>query len=351
MMMDNVTATDTSAQDISNRVEEALFGGSNETELTEDHDDVVADNEEILLDADDTDSEDGEGSEDLDEIANEEELTLAGYLGIDEDRLIVDDEGQVSFNAVIDGEQKAVPLSELAKSYQLQGHVNNKSIALETERKEFEEQRTVVAQDLQSKLEEVSNMTKMVEQQLLGDFNSIDWDRLRVENPSEWSALRQEYAEKAQNIQRMQSQISAGQKELSDKEQLEMQNQQQDYLKGELSKMIAANPTWADNEVMKAETGKLKAFLTDAYGFTAEEFQYVTDHRLIGMIQDAQAYRSGKKNAQAKKDKKLPKFLKPGVAKGNSQSLAKARAVKANKAAVKKNGSVQNVANALLDRM
>tara|TARA_R110000744_G_C19370310_1_gene562418 strand:+ start:4866 stop:5915 length:1050 start_codon:yes stop_codon:yes gene_type:complete len=349
--MDDVTATGEPAQDISSRVEEALFGGSNETELTEDHDDVVADNEEILLDADDTDSEDDDGSADLGDIADEEELTLASYLGIDEERLIVGEDGSVSFNALVDGESKEVPLSELAKSFQLQGHVNNKSIALENERKEFEEQRKTVAHTLSSKLEEVTNMTKMVEDQLLGDFNKIDWDRLRAENPSEWSALRQEFAEKAQGIQQMQSRLSAGQSELQQKQQAEMESNQKAYMQDQLQKMITANPAWSDQSVMVAETNAMKSFLTESYGFTENDMQYVTDHRLIGLIKDAQSYRTGKKNAETKIQKNVPKFQKPGAPKGNTQSLAKARDVKSRKLAVKKNGNVQNVANLLLDRM
>lgn len=346
-----MTATDNSAQDISSRVEKALFGGDNTTELTESHDDVVSDDEEILPEDDDTESEVDDGSGDLEDGLTEEDLTLAGYLGIDEERLIVGEDGSVSFNALIDGESKAVPLSELAKSYQLQGHVNNKSIALQNERKEFEEQRDTVAQVLQGKLEQVSNMTKLVEDQLLGDFNRIDWDRLRVENPSEWSALRQEYAEKAQKIQRMQSQISTGQSELQQKTQQEMQIKQQEHMQDQLQKLIADNPAWLDVEVMKTETSAMKSFLTETYGFTEDDLQYVTDHRLVNVIKDALAFRKGKKSAEIKITKTVPKFQKPGAPKGNAQSLEKARGVKARKLAVKKNGNVQNVANLLLDRM
>lgn len=349
--MSDITTTGQPAQDISSRVEEALFGRDNETELTETHDDVVDDSEEALLESDDTDSEDDDGSDDLEDELTEEDLTLAGYLGIDEDRLIVGEDGSVSFNALIDGESKAVPLSELAKSYQLQGHVNNKSIALQNERKEFEEQRDTVAQALQVKLEQVSNMTKLVEDQLLGDFNRIDWDRLRVENPSEWSALRQEYAEKAQKIQQMQSQISTGQSELQQKAQQEMQIKQQEYMQDQLQKLIAENPTWSDVEVMKTETTAIKSFLTETYGFTEDDLQYVTDHRLVNVIKDALSFRKGKKAAEVKITKAVPKFQKPGAPKGNVKSLEKARSVKARKLAVKKNGNVQNVANLLLDRM
>lgn len=351
--MTNETATDNvSMQDIASRVEGALFEGTDDNaELDTAQDDVAQDDEAILPESDDTESDDDQGSDDLADIANEEDLSLASYLGLDDEKLTVKDDGSVVFNAIIDGEAKEVPLSDLATSYQLQGHVNNKSIALQDERKEFETQRDTVATELSSRLDKVAQMTKMVEEQLVGDFNNIDWDRLRIENPSEWSALRQEYAEKAQKMQHMQSQISSQQKELNDNQQGAMKQQQQAYLQDQVSKMVVANPTWADQTIMQAETGKLKEFLGSTYGFSSEDFDYVTDHRLIGLIQDAQAYRSGKKTAEVKIAKKVPRFQKPGAAKGNAKSLAKARSVKANKGALKSTGKLQDAANLLLDRM
>ncbi|MCP4103436.1 MAG: hypothetical protein GY750_18740 [Lentisphaerae bacterium] len=349
--MGNETATDNSMQDIASRVENQLFGSDDATEQDIQDTDVVLDDDANLPESDDTDVDDSEGSDDLDDIANEEELSLASYLGIDEDKLIVNDDGSVAFHAIIDGESKEVPLSDLATSYQLQGHVNNKSIALENERKEFIEQRDTVANELSTRLDSVNSMTKMVEEQLLSEFNGIDWDRLRAENPSEWSALRQEYAERAQKIQGIQSQVGAQQKELQDKQAAEAVKNHQLHMQQEMQKMIAANPTWSNPEVMKAETTELKSFLSESYGFSEADMQYVTDSRLIGLIQDAKAFRQGKKEAEVKITKKVPKFQKPGTPKANSKQLAKARQAKAQKGALKSSGSVQDAASILLNRM
>ena len=356
--MGHETATEQSMQDISSRLEGSLSeNGSDDlsgaTELPNSIDDVALEDDESLPAGDDTDSDDDDGSEDLAAIAEEDDgdYTLAGYLGLDEDKLSVQEDGSVSFNAIINGETKSVPLKELAASYQLQGHVNNKSIALETERKEFETQRVDAATKITGQLEHANQLTKMVEEQLVGDFNKIDWNRLRTENPSEWSALRQEYAEKAQRVQGIQSQISTQQKQASDEQQFEMKKQEQEYLTDQMGKMVIANPTWSDKTVMKADTGALKSFLSDSYGFSDADFEMVTDHRLVHLIQDAKAYRSGKKTAQVKITKGVPKFQKPGAAKGNAASLEKARSSKRQKAAFKKTGNTQDTANILLNRM
>lgn len=352
MDTDNAPATPNSAaQDVNTRIEEKLFGATEEVAVEEEVASEDAPEEELPEDGD-TESDDETTSEDdLETIASEEELTLADYLGVEEDRLIVSDDGKVSFNAIIDGESKEIPLAELAKSYQLTGHVNNKSMALETDRKEFEEQKTGMLAELKERVDEVGVMSSIFEDQLVEEFNAIDWDQLRVTNPAEWTALRQEYSDKANKIQSMQAGIQQEGKRIAEEHQRKSVEAQQKYIQAEFQKMIAANPTWSDKEVLAADMGRMRDFATEAYGFTANDMTMVQDHRLISLIQDAQAYRQGKKTAAKKLVKTVPKFQKPGAMKGNSASLAKARSVKAKKAAVKKTGHVNDVAALLVDRM
>jgi hypothetical protein len=357
--MDNETATnahfDAPMQDITDRLESALYDDSEQNEPDEIDEDVVSEDEEILPEDDDTDAEDEDGLDsDLEDIADDDDgdLSLAEYLGVDEERLIVDDEGNLSFNAIIDGETKTVPLKDLTTSYQLQGHVNNKSIALENDRKEFEEQKNAVATQLSERVQGVSALAKMMEDEVVGDYASVDWDALRVQNPSEWSALRQEFAEKAKKVQDVQKLVLEEQQRLMTERQMEMQTNHQTHIKGELEKVILANPTWADEEVRKADQVKLRNFLESTYSFGKNDMQGVTDSRLISLIQDAQKYREGTKLAEGKKQKKVPKFRKPGAAKANANQLSKARRAKANKKAISDSGGSTNaIAASILDRM
>ena len=71
--MGNETATDPSMQDIASRVEDQLFGSDDTTEQDALDTDVALDDDENLPEGDDTDVDDSEGSEDLDDIANEVE--------------------------------------------------------------------------------------------------------------------------------------------------------------------------------------------------------------------------------------------------------------------------------------
>lgn len=344
------TATETpteSAQDVQARIENSLYpeevvDDAPQEPIEDDSDEVLEDADE-LPDDDDSEDEDEEGSDDY---------TLAKYLGVDEERIVVGEDGSVSLKAVIDGETKDVPLSELAKSFQLQGHVNNKSIALENERKEFEGTKQKAIEEIQTRIQGVTALNKMAEDQLVSEFNNIDWDKLRTQNPSEWTALRQEYSERAQQIQQAQALAGEEQQRLQQEQQQVSQQQQQARLQQEFGKMLENNPAWADDTVRKAELDSMKNFLTSAYQFGEEDMQYVTDSRLVSLIQDAMKYRNNSEAGQKKIVKQVPKFQKPGAQKASSANLTKARAVKAKREAVKKsNGNINDVASLIADRM
>ena len=346
------TATEKSMQDVANDIEAKLYPSS-EGELNEAKEEEVVEDEAILPETNDTDSDDDEGSEDeLENIAEEEELTLADYLGIDEDKLIQDDEGNWAFNAKIDGEEKQVSLKELTKSFQLQGHVNNKSIALENERKEFQEQQTNIAAELKQRVEGMDSMMNFMEQEIVSEFNGINWDQLRVDNPNEWAALRQEYSEKAQRLQEAKNLSGQEAQRLSQEANNAQQAVWQSHLQAERESMLIANPTWVDNDLLVKDMDVLKEFAKTTYGFEDKDSAFVTDHRLIGLIQDARKYREGTVAAASKKDKVVPKFQKSKTTQAKSSQLAKARGIKAKRAAVKTSGgSIDSVANLLIDRM
>ena len=343
------TATANATQDIAARVEANLF--DSEAEPLETEDNEVDEDAIELPESDDSDSED-DGSDDLSEMTDEE-LSLAAYLGLDDDRIIVGEDGSYLFNAIIDGETKQVPLKELAASYQLQGHVNNKSMALETERKQFEEVKGQVAMELQTRIQGVTKLGELAEAELVKEYQSIDWNRLRQEDPANWTALRQEYAERAQKVQQVKQLAIEEAERLQQESAQKFQQQAQEYFQSELKAMIVDNPDWANETVRKEKVGELRGFLTN-YGFTDEDALGVNDHRLIRLIKDAHAYRSGLKAAEGKKvvGKTLPKFQKPGSSKVATANLAKARAAKAQKARIKSGGgNLNDVAAALVDRM
>jgi hypothetical protein len=348
-MGNDIAATSNSEmQGVVDSIEEKLFPKSQESEQEEGEE--VLEDDENLPEGDDADPDEGEDS-DLEKIADGEDLSLADYLGIEEDRITQAEDGSYVFNAIIDGETKQVPLKELVANFQLQGHVNNKSIALENERKELQEVKNRVAQELTQRIDGAAKLSELAEQELIAEYKSIDWNTLRYQDPANWTALRQEYAERAQKIQQVQNLVGEERNRIVQEQQQQFAEQAQKHLQEQHALLIKDNPTWADPAVKAKEAGEIRSFLTQ-YGFTEQDAQGISDHRLIRLIKDAQAFKKGTKAAVEKRvDKKLPKFIKPGSGRENSQSLVKARAAKALKVKVKETGHIDDVAKLIENRM
>ncbi|QVJ07710.1 putative scaffolding protein [Vibrio phage vB_ValP_VA-RY-3] len=349
---------DSQAQDIESRIASALFSDGDDS-VTETQDDAVIDDDQDASDEEGDLPEDDDADVDDDDVdADEPEAdsdgdTLASVLGLDDDKLEYDDEGNVVFKAVIDGETQPVKIDDLVKSYQLQGHVNNKSIALENERKEFDSTKQEVFTELTNRVKSVNALTQQAEQMLLAEYQGIDWQSLRQTDPAEWTALNQEFQQRARAIEQIKQQANGVVDQLTEEQQAEMQQKQQQFIEAEVQKMIEDNPAWADQEVMAKEVQEIGTFLNQTYGFSPEEVANAMDSRLMKLIKDAHAFRSGKKAAAEKKvQKKVPKFRKPGGSAEQRKALQKARAAKATKQQIRKTGgSVDAVANAIMNRI
>lgn len=351
------------AQDVESRIASALFDTTtdDEPDVPGSEDDTVADDDEGDDDDDDDpdlpDDDDVEGEDDGDvdepDETDSDGDTLASVLGLDDDKLEYDDEGNVVFKAVIDGEVQPVKMDDLVKSYQLQGHVNNKSIALENERKEFDSTKNEVFTELTNRVKSVNALTQQAEQMLLADYKGIDWDSLRHTDPAEWTALQQEFQTRARAIEQIKQQATQATQELTQEQQAELQQKQQAFIEQEVQKMIADKPEWADQEVMARDVAEVGNFLQAEYGFSPEEVANHMDSRLMKLILDAKAHRSGKKAIKEKKvQKKVPKFRKPGASAEQRKALQKARSAKATKQNIRKSGgSTKAVAQAILDRI
>ena len=291
--------------------------------------------------------------EDDDAAGEDDDQTLAAALGLPEDALEYDSEGNVVFNAIVDGEKQQVKMQDLVKSYQLEGHVTKKSMKLESDRREFESTRDQAYDHLTKKITAANNLIGAVEQQLIGELQNIDWDTLRATDPGEWAATRQYYTERVQWLESLKAQTGSMQKGLTEEQQKAQQDKYNAFMQGEVQKMIQDNPAWKDQAVMAKEVGEVGKFLVDKYGFTPEEIANHMDARMMRMVRDAMQFANGKDTLKTKKvPDNVPKFRTPGQQNVSRRDTTKARQVKAQKEAIRKSGgSIDAIAQSLVDRM
>lgn len=336
------------ALDIESRINAALSGNEGEEGSEEGGEEGGEEGDEL------DPTKQTQPEEELDETAGEDDdQTLAAALGLPEDSLAYDDEGNVVFHAVIDGEKTPVKIQDLVKSYQLEGHVTKKSMKLESDRREFESSRDKAYDHLTNRINVANNLIGSVEQQIMAEFQGIDWNTLRATDPAEWAASRQYFAERMQQVEQMKSQVGSTKTELTAEQQQAQTQKYNEFMQGEMNKMIVDNPQWSDQTVMAKELGEIGQLLSTVYGFTPEEIANHMDARMMRLVRDAQAFKQGKDTLKVKKvPDNVPKFRNPGQQNISRKDTTKARQVKAQKDAIRKSGGgIDAIAASLVDRM
>ena len=263
------------------------------------------------------DSEEGEAevaepeTEESPEDESEEDTSWESVLGVKEEQLSFDDNGALKgVNVKINGEVSTVKVQDLIAGYQINKALTQKQQVFAEERKAFEAQAQTLAEEYKSKLENAEAITNYLSSKIVAEFQGIDWNKLRVENPAEYAAARQDYAARAQEVQQALEALQAEKSTLTVAEQQQMQQQHAKHLQSQREKMLENNPAWNDPNVFKQEMTGMKSFLSEKYGFTDQDFAQVNDARLIELVKDAKKYRDGATVAQKKIAVPVPKFQK-----------------------------------------
>ena len=284
------------------------------------------------------------------EPRTEEEEELYQQLGVEPDQVIYDDEtGLPLFKAKVGDDEFTVPFKDLVKSYQLEKHITKKSVALSEKQKEFEETYGGFQSQFGAKLEEVEQLSAVMEKNLIGEYNQVDWDGLKASNPTQYAVQRQAYSEKAEALQATKDALLQEREQLTNQQKSIMERKFAEFKAQQADKLMTAYPEWLNPDVMRREIAEIHQHAVDEYGFTDQELEQIYDSRIIKVLADAKAYRSAKKNVDAKVQKEVPKFQKPGQRVRRPSEAAKA--AKAKRAALRKSGNQTDLTNVLVDRM
>lgn len=276
------------------------------------------DEEESEVETEDQPDEESDEEETPTEDSSEEEVddsdfdnTWESTLGLEDDQLSFDDDGNIKgVNVKVNGEASTVSFGDLIKGYQNNKSFTQKSQAFAEERKKFETYAESVATDFKNKLENVEAMSKFLGDQLVSEFEGIDWDKLRVENPAEYAAARQDYASRASQMQEAYQAIQAEKENFSKAEKEKMMQNHHEFVSNQRQIMLSNNPEWNDPDKFNRDMDSLKSFLTKQYNFTEQDFNTVADARIIEVLKDAKKFREGKEVVKAKTRKPVPKFQK-----------------------------------------
>lgn len=248
--------------------------------------------------------------------------------------------------AKVDGTESSVPLAEVLKSYQLSKHVNSESQELANQRKAFEADREKQVQEMQHRLTEAQALSQALEQSLLAEYNSIDWNTLRTTDPAEFAAKKQEYNDRYHSVQGMKHRALTEAYKLQQEHQEKEATRIKELIKSESQKLLDAIPEWKDATKAKTEKDEIKNYLL-AMGFSEQDTGSLIDHRQVKIIRNAMLYEKSSKKAtlEQKKVVNLPKVLKPG-AQTSKQDASRER-IKESMSKLRKSGDLKDAAAAI----
>jgi hypothetical protein len=277
----------------------------------EESDEVETEASSDDIQTDETEEQEAAEVNESEEPEQDEDVSWSGVLGVDDDKVVVDEEGNlVGLNVKVDGEVSTVKVADLIAGYQTTKDYTRKTQALSAERKEFEQAREQVIQDYSKRLDDVAKLSTYMQQSMLKPFEGIDWQRLRAENPAEYAATIQDYQLKQGEFQQIMQAIEQDRGTTMQQVQQQQQAQRAEQLKANADKLLSMHPEWADKEKAAVDFKKLSEFAANTYGFSDEEFAEIVDARAIGVLEDAMKFRNGQKLVEQKKAKPVPKFQK-----------------------------------------
>jgi hypothetical protein len=257
---------------------------------------------------------------------------LAAYLGVDESDIDVDDEGQPIFKTKIDGKESAAKFSDLRKTYQLQGHAENRAReAAEREKaaeRKLQEADQVIQQrhaQVEQNLQQVQQLAAIAGDELGREYNAIPWAELKQADPGRAALLEVEFQKRAQRIQGVFSDINNRRTQAQQQAEQQREAQKQESLAREFRRLTEIIPEWKDQAVAEKERHELLAWIEKS-GIDRDGLD-LTKASQVALVRRAWKHDTlqASKPAVENKVRTAPKLVKPGQAQtqgeGNAQRV------------------------------
>jgi len=244
-----------------------------------------------------------------------EPFQLAKILGVKEDDIVVTNNGELYFRTKIDGKEREASFEELRDSHQLSRTHYERLHKLSEERKAFENERKSALETMANQAQQMQSAITQLEQDYAGDFNQVDWNRLREEDPTEYNLKRNDYEDRRrklneykQLLQQQQHQVYEQAERHRQTLQMEGSRQLEDVFKGEAYKLA---PAWNEEEKLRL------SHWIESQGFTQDDINSVTVWQIMKWARDSMLRENELKQARQtmKRVVRLPKVTKPGTQK------------------------------------
>jgi len=229
---------------------------------------------------------------------------LAEATGVDLEKIL-----DLELPTKIDGKEGTAKLRDLQRSYQLEGHINQKLATFDNDRKAFEAKRIANERAAAERIQALDAAVTIADRMLQGELASVNWQHLQDTNPAEFNSKYVAYQHRYGQVQQIAQQLAAERQ----KQAASNQAKAKAWLEEQAKLLKIKVPDWSDDVKRTQDRAALAEYLK-GHGITSEEFEQVQDHRYQAVLRDAWKWAELQKQKPAtmKRLKLAPKHLKPG---------------------------------------
>lgn len=268
--------------------------------------------------------------------SEEEELNVTAQNddGNGDDEAGAESEENETYELDYGGQKIYVTVDELMSGYMKQKDYTTKTQKLSEASKELENKLSLFTESIKS----ASSMAKAMEQEMMEEYNTVNWKELREIDPAEFAAKYTEFQHRSMKINNYKNMIAQEEAKVNG----EKESKHRQKVTEETQLLLSKIPSWSKAEVSKAESAEINAYLLGE-GFSPQEIAGIIDHRLIIAHRKAMLYDKLQRSKPKvdNKIKNVPKFVKPG---SKQDSGGKKSAYDAVRQKLAKTGKVQDAA-------
>lgn len=272
---------------------------------------------------------------------------LAALLGVEDGVFDAAEDGSVLVKTKIDGQEGTAKLTDLLAAYQLRGHIDNQSREVAEQRKAIQAQAEESTKAIQAKLNDLDSLAAIANNELMREYNGVDWQSLRYNNPAEYAAQLADFQQRQARVGEMMRAVQAERAQVEQNTQRDMAN----ALASEAQKMRQLIPGWNDDATLAKESSEVKEWMSkelDRWGMDQSLLSQVTLGFQADVLRKAMLFDrlQQQKPEVEKKVRVAPKLVKPGQAPTATQRQAEG--LRGIKTTIKKSGGKQGVADYLM---
>lgn len=244
------------------------------------------------------------------------------------------------------GQRKEFTLEGVKDLVAKADRIEHENQAAKAARDAFESERKKAFEELQQRQALTGALLQHLEAATQQEFQGINWEQLKEDDPQRWSQQRIALSERQSGIEKAKQAWAAQWQETQAAQQQVLQASHNERLTQERQKLIERFPEWKDPDRYRADSVQIRSFLQNE-GYTEQEINAGVMTRELSIIRDAMRYRALQKDGSPERKlvKNKPMTIKPG---SKPQKVdPKIRRMREARAAVKKAQTFEQKARAL----